>query len=72
MRERGAQRAMGVILVRDRGAEERHHAVAQELVDRALVAVDDAEDHLEAAVHDLVDLFGIQARRHRGEARRRR
>ena len=39
-RERRTQGALGVIFVGDGRAEQRHDAVAQELVDRALVAVD--------------------------------
>ena len=60
MRQRRAQRAMRVVLVGDRRAEERHHAVAEELVDGALVRVDGGEDDLEASVHDLVDVLGIE------------
>ena len=41
-------RALRVVLVRDRRAEERHDAVAEELVDRALVAVDLGQHQLEA------------------------
>ena len=39
-----------MILVGERGAEERHEAVAEELVDRALVAVDLGQGGLEEAV----------------------
>ena len=51
--------ALGVVLVRDRRAEERHDAVAGELVDRALEAVHAVGEDREEAVHDLVPLFGI-------------
>src|SRR5262249_52378208 len=54
------ERALSVVLVRDRRPEERHHPVAEELVDRALVIVNRIEDHLEDAVHDRVDVFGIE------------
>ena len=37
-----ARSARAVVLVGDRRAEERHHAVTEELVDRSLVAVDRA------------------------------
>ena len=60
-RERRTQRAMGVVLVSDRRPEQRHHAVAEELVDRALVAVHLVQDHLEGAVHDRVDFLGVEA-----------
>ena len=39
-RERGAHRPLGIVLVRDRRAEERHHRVADELLDRAAVALE--------------------------------
>ena len=38
--ERGADGALGVVLVRDRRAPDRHHRVADELLDRAAVALD--------------------------------
>ena len=60
-RERRTQRAMGVVLVSDRRPEQRHHAVAEELVDRALVAMHLVQDHLEGAVHDRVDFLGVEA-----------
>jgi hypothetical protein len=63
-RDRRADRSVGVVLVGDRRAEEGHDAVAEELVHRAFVAVDRVEDHLEGAVHDQVDVLGIEAFRH--------
>ena len=66
--ERGADGAMGVVLVGDRRAEQRHHTIAEELVDGPLVAVDGLDDDLERPVHDRVDLLGVQALRHRREA----
>ena len=39
-RERGAHRALGVVLVRDRRTEYRHHGVADELLDRAAVPLE--------------------------------
>ena len=39
-RERRAHGALGVVLVRDRRAEHRHHRVADELLDRAAVALE--------------------------------
>ena len=60
-RERSAERAMGMVFVRDRRAEQRHHAVAEELVDRAFVAVHLTEDDLEGAIHDGVDFLGVEA-----------
>ena len=39
--ETGADAPLGVVLVGDRGAPDRHHGVADELLDRAAVALDD-------------------------------
>src|SRR4029453_4632952 len=52
----------GVIFMGDRRAEERHDAVAQELVHRPLVAMDLGEHELERAAHDLVYVLGIDPR----------
>jgi hypothetical protein len=57
-----------MVFVGDRGAEESHDAVARELVDGAFVAVDVAGQDLEAAVHDLVDGFGVETLREGSEA----
>jgi hypothetical protein len=59
--ERGVAAAAGMVLVRDRRAEERHDAVAGELVDRALEAVDAGGQDLEEAVEDAMPLLGIDA-----------
>ena len=61
-------RAPRVVLVGDRRAEQRHDAVAEELVDRALVAVDLGQHQLEGAGHEGVDVLGIEALGDRGEA----
>ena len=58
--ERGVDRAHRVVLVRDRRPEDRHDAVAQELVDRALVAVHLGQHQVEGAAHQPVDLFRIE------------
>ena len=71
-RERGAHRALGRVLVRDRRAEERHHAVARELVDDALEAVDLAEGELEVLVEEVAVLLGIEAARRSRSSRRGR
>ena len=68
-RQRRPERARRVVFMGDGGAEERHHAIAEELVDGALVAMDRGEDDFEGAVHDAVDVLGIEPLRHRGEAR---
>jgi hypothetical protein len=38
---RGVQSASGVVLVQGRDAEHRHHCIADELLDRAAVALED-------------------------------
>src|SRR5439155_17416341 len=47
--------------VGNRGAEERHDAIAQELVDGAFVAVHLTQDQLESSVHELMHLFGVDS-----------
>ena len=61
--------AAGVILVRDGRPEEGHDAVAEELVDRALVLVDLGQHQLESARHDGVHVLRIQPLGERREAR---
>ncbi len=65
--ERGMDRPARMILVRDRRAEERHDPVPEELVHRALVAMDFREHEVEGTLHEPVDLFGIEALRQRRE-----
>ena len=50
----------GVVLVRDRRAEERHHAVAGVLIHRTLEAVHAVGEELEEAIHDLVPVLGVE------------
>ena len=75
-RERGAQRALGVVLVRARDAERGHDGVAGELLDRAAVRLDAARDLLEEArdtpAHDLGIARGDEARSSRRGRRRGR
>ncbi len=68
-RERRTQRALSVVFVGDRRPEERHHSVTKELVDRTLVLVNRVQDDLECAVHDRVDVLGIELLGHGREAR---
>ena len=51
--ERGVDGAERMILQRDGGAEQRHQPIAEELVHRALVAVDGLGHEPQDAVHDL-------------------
>jgi hypothetical protein len=52
-------RALCMILVRDRGPEKRHDAVAGILVDRAFEPMDSLGEDREEAIHDLVPFFGV-------------
>ena len=57
--ERGPDRALGVVLVRDRRPPDRHDRVADELLDRAAVALDQPLAGLEVAGEQLADLLGV-------------
>src|SRR5881397_1422752 len=59
--ERGRAGALGVILVGDRGAEERHDAIAGVLVDGPLVAVDAVREDPEEAIEEAMPFLGIDA-----------
>ena len=59
--ERSQHGAPRRVLERDRRAEDRHDAVAGELVHRALVAMDLVEQQREAAVHHRVQLLRTEA-----------
>lgn len=58
--ERRVHGALGVVLVGDGRAEERHEAVPEKLVRRTLEPVDGPQHQLEGAVHEVVHLLGIQ------------
>ena len=57
--DRGVARPHRVVLVGHGGAEERHDAVAHDLVHRALVAVDGLHHPLEDGVEELPGLLGV-------------
>ncbi len=57
--ERGVAGAHGVVLVRDRGAEERHDPVAHHLVHRALVPVDRLHHALDDGIEQVTGLLGV-------------
>ena len=59
--QRGRAGALGVVLVGDRGAEERHDAVAGVLVDGPLVAVDAVGEDPEQAIEQAMPFLGIDA-----------
>jgi len=59
----GAHRALGVIAVGDRRAEQRHRRVADVLVDGSAEAVHDRVDQREETLQQRMDVFRIQLRR---------
>src|SRR5262249_22501637 len=59
--ERGRAGALGVILVGDRSAEERHDAVAGVLVDRPFVTVDAVRQDPEEAIEEAMPFLEIHA-----------
>ena len=65
---RGAQRAERVVLARDRDAEHRHHRVADELLHRPAVALDDRLHPLEVPREQRAQPFRIDRLAERGRA----
>ena len=57
--ERGVAGADGVVLVRQRRAEEGHDAIAHHLVHRPLVAVDGRHHVLDDGIEELARLLGV-------------
>ena len=55
-------RPYGMVLVGERRAEQRHDAVAHDLIDRALVAVHGLHHVLEDRIEELTRLLGITVR----------
>ena len=58
--ERRAHGAQAIVAVRARSAEQRHRGVADMLVDRAAVAVDDGVDDCEKPFENRVDFLGVE------------
>jgi hypothetical protein len=52
----GAQR---IVLVRGRDAEDRHHGITDELLDRAAVGLDDSLHPVEIAGEHLAERLGV-------------
>ncbi len=67
--KRHEKRAGGVVLVADRGAEEREQRVARELLDIAFVAVDDPAQRGDDRINHLDQLLGVQTVGERRETR---
>ena len=66
--ERGPHRPLGVVLLRDRRAPDGHHGVADELLDRAAVALDHRPRAVEVAREQLAHLLRVARLRQRREA----
>ena len=66
--EPGAHGALGVVLVRHRRAEDRHHVVADVLVDRAAVALHLVAEAQQRAVHERLHRLGSMPLGERGVA----
>ena len=64
----GADGALGVVLVGGRRAPDGHHGVADELLDRAAVALDDLARQLEVACQQLADVLRVAVLGERREA----
>ena len=67
--QRAADGALGVVLVRDRGAEDGHDVVADVLVDLAPEALDLLAQAPQRAVDETLDRLGVHALGHGGVAR---
>ena len=67
-RERSTNGTLGVVLARDRRAEERHHGVADELLDRAAETLELAAQALPVRSEHRADVLRIELLRARGEA----
>ena len=59
-RERCSDGALGIVLVRGRRSEERHHRIADELLDGAAVALELRADALVVGPQDRLDVLRIQ------------
>jgi hypothetical protein len=57
--ERAAHRPLRIVLVRRRRSPDRHHRVADELLDRSPIPPDDVGSHLEVAAQQLADRLGV-------------
>ena len=65
----GADRSQGVVLVQDRDSEHGHHRVADELLDRPFVALDDRLHLVEVAAHHPSQRLGVELLAERGRPR---
>ena len=67
-RERRAHRPFRVVLASHRRAPDRHHCVADELLDRAAQAFDQRAAALEVLAEELADVLGVTMLGQRREA----
>ena len=67
-RERRAHRALGIVLVRDRRAEHRHHRVADELLHGAAALLELGAQPLVVRAQDRLDVLRVERLGARGEA----
>ena len=67
--DRGADGAERVVLVQARDPEDRHHGVADELLDGAAVALDHGGHLVEVAAHHAAECLGIEPLPERGRPR---
>ena len=65
--KRRANGALRIVLVRQRRPEERHHGVADELLDRAAVALELGTQALVVRAEDRLDVLGVERFGARGE-----
>ena len=63
-----AHRALGIVFVRGRGAEQRQHAVSGEVLDRPAERLDRSDHARHGVADDDLQLLGIQAFAERGRA----
>ena len=61
--ERGADRALGIVLVRDRRPEEREDTVAGEILHRSAERLDGLDHPPDRAAEDLAGVLGVQSAR---------
>ncbi len=66
---RGTHCAECVVLVQDRDTEHGHHRVADELLDRAFMDLDDRLHLVEVPAHHAAKRFGVELLAERGRAR---
>ena len=64
--QRGPHRPLGIVLVRGRDAEHRHHRVADELLDRAAVGLGRPRELVVEIAQEAAQRLGIHARRELG------